>query len=259
MRGDGFHIDFAQVLLSEYDDDKHLGVSLDHYGEAEAGIPSAEVLAPLGTIARPMDADESNDGSPDLASEALQMTVGDRVYAMPLNDPRVMATLPPVKKGGYLTYCPAAPGSFFVFDGKRDDGKNAGSFTLSTKFAKGTKAHLLSLDVRDDGTASVMLMHGDGMGLMMTSGGKNSALLRNKAGAAFFEANDDGLVLVGKTKLQGSLTVGQMAAADSLMKLKAFQAWAAAVEAKLAGLGAAVTPPFAALLEVVGTKNLKGS
>jgi hypothetical protein len=66
-------------------------------------------------------------------------------------------------------------------------------------------------------------------------------------------------VLVGKTKLQGSLTVGQMAAADSLMKVKAFMAWAAAVEAKLAGLGAVVKPPFASLVEVVGTKNLKGS
>ena len=259
MRGDGFHIDFAQVLLSEYDDDKHLGVSLDHYGEAEAGVPSAEVLAPLGILARPLDADESNGGSPDLASEALSMTVGDRVYAMPLNDPRVVATLPPVKKGGYLTYCPAATGSFFIFDGKRDDGKQAGTFTLSTKYASGAKAHMLSLDVRENASASLMLMHGDGMGLMMTAGGKNSALLRNKGGNAFVEANDDGLVLVGKTKLQGSLTVGQMAAADSLMKVKAFMAWAAAVEAKLAGLGAPVAPPFASLVKAVGTKNLKGS
>jgi hypothetical protein len=118
---------------------------------------------------------------------------------------------------------------------------------------------MLSLDVRENATASLMLMHGDGMGLMMTAGGKNSALLRNKGGNAFVEANDDGLVLVGKTKLQGSLTVGQMAAADSLMKVKAFMAWAAAVEAKLAGLGAPVAPPFASLIEAVGTKNLKGS
>jgi hypothetical protein len=253
---DGLHIDFVQMLLSEYDDDKHLGVNVDHYGDGDAGGQSAEVICGLGTLARPVDPETANDGSPDVASEAMLFTQGDRLLAMPINDPRTMPRLPPLKKGGFIAYCPAAPGSFWLWDGKRDDGKKAGTFTLSTKYAKDAKAHLLTLDVRSDDDAAVMLLHGQGMGLTMTAGGKNSAVLRNAGGNAYVETNDDGLVLVGKTKIQGSVTVGQMVAADSLVKEKSLAAWAAGIEAALAGLGRTVVP-FAAFN--AGTSHLKGS
>lgn len=259
--GDGFHLDFAQVVLSEYDDDKHLGVGLDHYGEAESGGQSAEVLAPLGILARPMDPETANDGSPEVASEALLMTVGDRLYALALNDPRVTATLPPLKKGGFLTYCPAAPGSFFVFDGVDPNGANrAGSFTLSTKYTSGgsKRAHMLQMDVRTDGKEAVSLKHGEGMGLQIAAGGLNSAVLRNAKGNAFVEVNDDGIVLAGKVKHQGSMTVGQMGAADALVKVKALAGYLAAIEGALASLGRTVAP-FSSLVEAMGTSHLKSS
>lgn len=253
------HLDFGQVVLSSYDDDKHLELSLDHYGEAEAGAKPAEALCPLGTLARPLDADQSNDGSPEVASEVLLMTVGDDLYALPLNDPRQTASLPPLKKGGYLTYCPAAPGTFSLFDGKPDDPESttrAGSWTVSVKYS--SKAHFLQFDVRTDGKEAVSLKHGDGMGLQMVSGGKRSAVFRNAEGNAYLEANDDGLTLAGDTSIQGALGVGMIGAGDALLKATPMAAYFAALEGALKTLGQ-VVPPFAALKEAAETSHLKSS
>jgi hypothetical protein len=260
--GDGFHLDFAQVVLSEYDDDKHLGLSLDHYGEAESGGQSAEAMAPLGMLARPVDPETANDGSPEVASEALLMTVGDRLYAIALNDPRTMKDLPPLKKGGFITYCPASPGSFGIFDGLDPKGVNrAGSFTLSTKYTSGSnkRAHLLQMDVRTDGQEAVSLKHGEGMGLQITSGGLNSAVLRNAAGNAFVETNDEGLVFAGKVKAQGSMVVGQMAAASGLLKADTFEAYITALESAITGLGGIIPVRFSAAKALLVTSHLKSS
>lgn len=260
MRGNYVSLDFAQVLGSEYDDDGHIGLSLDHYGEEEASGQAAELLCPLGIVVRPVDPDVSNDGSPEGVSPVLQMTEGDHVAAMPLNDPRVTSQLPKQKKGGFLTYCPAAPGSFSVFDGlDPEKKKRAGSFTLSAKYTSGSaKAHFFQFDVREDGKEAVSLKHGEGMGLQMMSGGLRSAVFRNAAGNAFVELNDEGIILAGKIKQQGSMTVGQMAAADSLMKIKPMMAYLAAIEAALSSLGKPVAP-FAAMAEAVKTNHLKSS
>lgn len=257
---DHFHMDFGLVLLSSYDDDKHLELSLDSYGEEEAGAKPAVAISPLGTIARPLDADQANDGSPELASEVLMMTVGNEVHALALNDPRVTSKLPPVRKGGYLNYCPAQPGSFWIWDGKQDDPKSTirpGSFTLSARY--GEKAHLIQFDVREDGKEAVSIKHAEGMGLQMTSGGKRSAVFRNAPGNAYVEVNDDGIILAGKIRQQGSMTVGQMAAADSVPKMKALAGYLAVLEGKLATLGQSVPTPFATLMEAIGTGNFKAS
>jgi len=260
MRGNYVSLDFAQVLGSEYDDDGHIGLSLDHYGEEEASGQAAELLCPLGIVVRPVDPDVSNDGSPEGVSPVLQMTEGDHVAAMPLNDPRVTSQLPKQKKGGFLTYCPAAPGSFFVFDGlDPEKKKRAGSFTLSAKYTSGSaKAHFFQFDVREDGKEAVSLKHGEGMGLQMMSGGLRSAVFRNATGNAFVEVNDEGIILAGKIKQQGSMTVGQMAAADSLLKAKPMMAYLAAIEAALSSLGKPVAP-FSALVEAAKTQHLKSS
>ena len=257
---DHLSFDFAQSVLSEYDEDKHLGVTMDHYGESEAGGHAAELLMPLGTLARPLDPDTQNDGSPQGACTVLSISEGDNLQALPLNDPRVMSSLPPLKKGGFLTYCPAATGSFAVFDGQDPKKVNRpGTFTLSTKYGTPAKAHLFTMDVRTKDAEAVQLKHGDGMGLQMVSGGLRSAVLRNAAGDAYLELNDEGSVLVGKMKLQGSLTVGQMGAAESLVKVSALLAWATAVEAALAAALHPVPTPLASLLTQLKTNNLKAT
>lgn len=251
-------LDFAHVVLSEYDADKFLGVTLDHYGEEEAGGHAAEVLMPLGLLARPLDPDVQNDGSPQVASTVLSMTEGDRLHAMPLTDPRTMASMPPLKKGGFMTYCPANPKCFALFDGKDPDAVNrSGSYTLSVNY--GSKAHFFQMDVRKDGKEGVQLKHGEGMGIQMLSGGKRSTVIRNAAGDAYIELNDDGNVIAGKTKIQGSLTVGQMAGADSLAKVKGLMAWAAMIEGLLSGLGAPAPASFASQITAIKTTHLKGS
>lgn len=260
MRGNYVSLDFAQVLGSEYDDDGHIGLSLDHYGEEEASGQAAELLCPLGIVVRPVDPDVSNDGSPEGVSPVLQMTEGDHVAAMPLNDPRVTSQLPKQKKGGFLTYCPAAPGSFFVFDGlDPEKKKRAGSFTLSAKYTSGSaKAHFFQFDIREDGKEAVSLKHGEGMGLQMMSGGLRSAVFRNAAGDAFVEVNDEGVTIAGDVTHQGALTTGSPGAADAVLKVTPMGAYFAAIEAALTSLGKPVAP-FSALAELAGTTHFRSS
>ncbi len=256
---DNFHMDFGLVLLSSYDDDKHLELSLDSYGEEEAGSKAAVAISPLGTIARPLDADQANDGSPELASEVLLMTVGNEVHALALNDPRVTSKLPPVRKGGYLNYCAAQPGSFWIWDGKQDDPKSAirpGSFTLSARY--GESSHFMQFDVRSDGKEAVSIKHGEGMGIQMVSGGLRSAVFRNAEGNAYYETNDDGNVIAGDTTIQGSLSVGMIGAGDSLLKAEPVAAYLSGIEAALKTLGQTVVP-FASIKQVAETEHLKSS
>ena len=260
MRNGGGYIglDFAQAVLSEYDSDKFLGITLDHYGEEEAGGHAAEAVMPLGMLARPLDPDVANDGSPQVAAPVLTMTEGDRLHAMPLTDPRTVTSMPPLKKGGFMTYCPASPKSFALYDGKDPAGKSrAGSYTLAVTY--GSKAHFFQFDIRTDGKEAVSLVHGEGMGILMVAGGKRSLVVKNASGKSHVTVDDDGILLAGKTKVQGSLSVGNMPAVDGLLKAKAFASWAAMIEGALSGLGGVVATPFASLLEVVATKNLKGS
>lgn len=258
--GSNIIVEFAQVLASEYDEDKHLRCTLDLPG-GDSCQP-AEVVSALGTYARPMDPTDVGAGAPETASEVIQFTRGDAISVLPVNDPRVVAKLPPLKKGGTITFCIASPKSYGIFAGLDPKGEDrAGSYTLSAGYGEGdgAKAHFFNFDVRKAGKESVTLKHGEGHGLMFTAGGKRSALLINANGNAFLEVNDEGIVVAGKVKAQGSMTVGDMAGADAVPKLKALAAYMTMLEGKLATLGQPVPTPFASLLKAIGTSNFKAS
>ena len=261
MRDDGKYVvlDFAQVLGTEYDDDKHLHATIDLHGEEEAAGHPLEVLSLLGTVVRPLDPESVADGDPQGASPVLTLTHGDIRAVLPLNDPRSMSSLPLVKSGGYLTFCPAAPGSFAIFEGLDPKKvRRAGSFTLSTKY--GEKAHLFELSVATDGKENVKLVHAEGMGLILQAGDTRSALLKNASGDAYVQVHDEGLDFVGKTRVTGNLTVGQMAAADSLVKAKTFEVWASMIEKAIQAVPGGVVPvSISALMAGMKTLNLKGS
>lgn len=253
-------VEFAQVLTSEYDEDKHLRCTLDLPG-GDSCQP-VEVISPLGFAARPLDPDDVSGGAPDGVSEVIQFTRGDVISVLPVNDPRVVTQLPALKKGGTISFCIASPRSYGFFAGldpKKVD--RAGSYTLSTGYGDGAnaKAHFFNFDIREDGEESVTLKHGDGHGLMFTTGGKHSAVLVNKDGSAFVEVNDEGIVFSGKLKAQGSTTIGDMAAADAVPKMKALIAYMTVLEGKLAALGQSVPTPFASLEKAMGTSNFKAS
>lgn len=260
MRNDGSYVllDFAQVICSKLDDDKFPEIGIDHFGGNEASGLMTEVLMPLGIISLPVDAERSEGGAVGNACSALTLTEGDRVHTMPLTDPRVMPELPPVKPGAFIFFCPAQPKSFGVLDGIDTTGVNRpGSFTLSTRY--GSKAHLFQLDVRKDGKEGVQLKHAEGMGLQMLSGGNRSFVMRNAAGNVFLELHDKGYTLAGKGKLQGSMNVGQMSAADALVKVKALAGWAAMIEGAISGLGGIIPVTFQAGMELLKTQHLKSS
>ena len=204
--------DFGIASDSAYDPDGHLELGIDHYGSTEgAGGAKAANCTPFGFISRPLDPEATADGTPTTGCGILWWREGDHLNAMPLEDPRVVSKIPKVRKGGSMMFC--AEGSFALFDGE-DPAKvdRAGSFTLGVKYPG--KSHVLSMGVRKNGKEEVSLKHGSGAGLAMTAEGKKSALLRNASGNAYFETNDDGNVINGKTKVQGGMVVGQPAAAQ---------------------------------------------
>ena len=258
MSGEQMEFDFCIAMSSEYDNDGHLGTQPDACGNA--GFEHAETLFPFGMCARTLDPDDSAGGTPQSGCTALHVRHGTQNAVMPLNDPRVVPKLPKLRKGGSMLYC--GSGSFALFDGMDPDGvARAGSFTVGVKYTSGGKgkSHMLEMACRTDGKEAVSLKHAEGHGIAMTNGGKRSTVIKNASGNRYIEVNDDEVVIAGKLKIQGSTTIGQMGAADSLVKLKALAAYCTQIEAKLASLGAPVAMPFGSALDLLGTQNLKGS
>jgi hypothetical protein len=262
-----FH--FGVVTGSEYDEDNHLGLQLDHFGEA--GSVPAEVVMPFGLMARPLDPAVDGDASPQEGCTSLWNEEGSRTAAMPLSDNRVVALLPKLRKGGSMLYCGA--GNYALFDGEDPDGvKRAGSFYIGVKYGTGAakKSHLFAMVNRDDGQEFVTLVHGKGHGLLLTGDGKNSAILKNKSGNAYFEACDDGINIAGDMSLAGACRIGDTSAAESVVIASRLLAVMQAMEAKLiAGIalasatfaGGVVIPPSinAGLIASIGTKQLKAT
>lgn len=211
----GQEFDFGVAALSEYDEDGHLGIAVDHCGEdGKPGAPPAAAITPFGFSARPLDPDKDGSGTVTMGCGLLWWRNGDQLNAMPLDDPRVVKLLPKLRKGGTMQFC--AAGSYALFDGEDPAGQTrAGSYLVAAKY--GSKSHLLSMNVRKDGKEQVSLKHGEGHGVEFTAGGKRSAILRNAGGNGYFEANDERNVIAGKTTVQGALTVGG-AAATSVAK-----------------------------------------
>ncbi len=136
--------DIGVALLSTYDADGFLGIQYDSEG-AEVGplgtgldatpvapgggVRDYEVIMPGGLLHRPMDPTVDAYGNPNAAQSAqvLNLREGGRHFAMPLGDPRIVATLPTVEKGDTLIF--SAAGSFVRLVGS---GANVGRITQYT-------------------------------------------------------------------------------------------------------------------------------
>lgn len=254
-----FH--FGVATGSEYDEDNHLGIQIDHFGEA--GSTLAETVMPFGLLARPLDPAVDGDASPQEGCTLMWNEEGSRTAAMPLSDNRVVPLLPKLRKGGSMLYCGA--GNYALFDGEdpSDDTKRAGSFYIGVKYGTGAakKSHGLHMVCRDDGGEYVWLTHGYGHGLMLNQSG--SAILKNKSGRAYLEACDDGINIVGDTSLAGSCRVGDSNAAASVVLADpltaALLAWEKAVIAGIAAGGGVLAPMLSGILKTIGTKQLKAT
>lgn len=265
----GAEIDFGVATFSDYDDDGHLVIQEDSPGlDNKAGTIPSEAIGPGGLVHRPLDPEKDAAGTPTSGEGLLTFRYGDRRHFFPLNDDvRVVPKLPKVRKGGTMLYGGAESDffSFIVVDGKDPDGaQKSGSITALAPYSSGgtKKSHFFSMLVREAAHEAVILTHGEGHGLTLTTTGKRAAVLKNPDGSASISTSDDGNVLRGKTKVLGALTVGDPGVAEAVVLARALITYLSALEAALAkgnALGPIpVTLPIASVAEQLTATLLKG-
>jgi hypothetical protein len=262
---DHLDLDFGVAVFSDYDEDGHLEIQHDAMGaNGEGGTLPAEAILPYGLMARPLDPDKDAAGTATTGGGLLMMMHGDRRHSMPLGDPRSAGKVPKVRKGGSGLY--GGNGTYYSFvliDGVDPDGvAKSGSLTASASYDKSgsKKSHLFTMLVREPGEEAIILAHGEGHGLMVTTSGSRAALLKNATGDASIGVSDKGVTISGKTKLVGPLTVGDQGAAQPVVLAQLLITYLVALEARIATATGAGPPtmPIAAIASALGTKLLKG-
>jgi hypothetical protein len=204
--GDGYEgwtWDMGVAQLSEYGDTGVASIQVDNYG---GGGVTMEQHSPYGFFSVPLDPDaESQPGLHD-GGGCLSLVAweGNRGHAWALNDLRVTKKLPKLKKGGSIQY--GATGSFDLIDGI--DGSQRAYVPYQFTGTVAAKAMLVSIDVSAAGAEQIQIVHGDGMAITMIAGGKHSIVIKNKAGDAYIELNDDGIILNGNVKIVGAASIG---------------------------------------------------
>jgi hypothetical protein len=204
----GLDWDIGTSQFTEYDDDGFLGAQLDVHGEKNPGGPPYEVHSPFGFASRPLDPDDAGKGC-----QTLYAREGGRGHAWFLGDPRVQDKIPALKKGASALY--SAFGAFFHLETNDETSDPTATLYVPVEWTGGgpltgtpSKAHAVTVGIDGNGDRVLNLVHADGMALLMTAGGKNSVIIKNKAGDAFLEVNDDGVINNGNAKQMGSLAVG---------------------------------------------------
>jgi hypothetical protein len=177
--------DISIVALTTLDDDGHYGVQPDFFGEGSGG-PPFELHHPFGFLSRAMD--PGPDGKGCYVHRAYE---GSRGHAWYSYDPRVMALLPPVPKGGSIQY--NARGDFHIINQK-------GQQILYSKW--GDKS--LTIEI-DPVSGAITILHGDGMAFVLFDG---KAIVRGKGGATYVEVSETEVVLNGNVRITGTLGVG---------------------------------------------------
>ena len=152
--------DIQVATLTEYDADGFPGVSVDAIGDADAGLPTAELHHPLGLIARPRDPDVDGEGTPTLGATVLRLTEGAADHGIALGDPRATPKLPRLEKGGVALYADtgAAVLPFLLLSGVD------GSAQLYVPYGSPATAATLAFDVSTAGAESIQIVHGSEIG-----------------------------------------------------------------------------------------------
>ncbi len=211
-------LDFAVCAIADHDEDGHAQIQTDSPGiDGKQGTQPAETLLPLGFYSLPLDPEKGSEKEIGIGAPVLTLTSGDRRYVVPFNDPRDVTKLPKPRKGGRMLAGGAGDyRSFVIIDGLDPAGSQmSGSITVATPYAKdGSKKTLgLSMDVRTPGKESISFVHGEGQRITLSAEGSKGIILTAANGGSYLEVGDKGIVLAGKTKVQGSLTVGEQTAA----------------------------------------------
>lgn len=182
-------LSLGKALLTLRDENGFWGVQRDHFAlKAEASdAPAYELLHTFGFSSLPLDPTHGR------ACSLFYGLDGAEGFAWLANDPRLAGIIPPLAKGGSVQY--ASDGSFASFD------PDTHTWSLYVPYAQG-KAHSITAGLDGNDKPLLEVVHGDGMAVTML---EKSLVLRNAAGDAYIEINDDGIVINGNVKVNGAL------------------------------------------------------
>ena len=107
------HLDrIGLVMASELNADGWMGIQPAPLGGPSGAAEFLETLHPAGFLSRPVDPETDADGNPTTGTSVLLLNDGDEGFALPLSDPRYMATVVQLEKGDTLVY--ATDGTAFT-------------------------------------------------------------------------------------------------------------------------------------------------
>lgn len=222
-------------------------LDLDSGGDGKDRWPEAMKKQPafgaVGLVFRQLRPTKSAGQARHL--EVYGIDDGGGVVPVAYRDLRLNALYPAPKEGDIALVGYA--GAFDSNSPKLDaDGKPVSServIYVPYAFVNGvaTKAHTIEI-IGTAGNESISIIHGEGMAVTMTKGGKNSVVIKNKSGNAYVEVNDEGVTVNGNTTVNGGATIGSPIGALPAAVAAPLIAWAALVNGALNGLGVPVAP-----------------
>ena len=219
---------FCTVTMTEWDENGHLLVQHDAYGEG--GVPGSMNAHQYGFLSRPHD--PGNDGvgcTVDVVSD------GSERFAWIKDDTRSTQWLPRCTKGGSAQYG-GKLGSALTW---REIDGDTGSIIDYVPVAWDsdgvcTDAHKLELGVDGDGKPIAQIIHSDGTALVMVDG---VATLGAPGGSVFLQVSDSGWSIGGSGNVVGGLDVGQGGGTPVAL----YDGVSAALQALSSGVSAAAT------------------
>ena len=190
---------FATVTFSEWDAENFLGIQYD--ADGDGGVPACQVWHSHGFVGRPHDPDP--DG---LGCVVEVRRDGSERFAVLCDDPRSVAWLPRVTKGGSAQYG-GKIGHGLTW--REIDGET-GTITDYVPVAwdssgTPTKAHKIEAGVDGNGEPVVQIIHSEGMVISLFDGGVTIA---DSTGTAYLEVSGGKVTINGSTKVVGGLDVG---------------------------------------------------
>jgi hypothetical protein len=207
------------------------------------------LMTALGIIARPRRPSKLSASSQEQRSaETLVAKLGDRLLALAFRDLRLNALFPNPKEGSInlVGYGGAFDSNEATFDGNEQPKSSTRTIYVPYAFQNGapTKAHAIVID-GTQGNESISIIHGDGMAVLMKHGGKNSVTVKNKAGDAYVEVNDEGVTLNGNTVVNGGAVLGGPVGAQAVAIAPPLVTYLSALEILLGTIAAATVPTTA--------------
>lgn len=194
--------ELCAARMSEYKDG-FLHVAIDAHGtKDQPGTGrSLETIFPLGIVARPMDPDVDSDTEMVLGAGCLLAEQGGQAWALPTTDPRHVAAVPELQKGGTALY--NATGMWL-----RLDGDNV--FQVYVK-QSANSAHAITIDPE---TSTISIAHAAGQHFSLNEDG--GILMCSANGQNWIKVSNDGIVMSGKVKVTGNMVVGDPVTAQGV-------------------------------------------